>query len=67
MDALVAAAAKKAGIEIVVDEGKFNDDRAAMIDQLNAERVQAAYVAEHGPAPTEVGTAQQQGDALFRR
>lgn len=67
MDALVTAAAKKAGIEITVDMGKFNDDRAAMIEQLNAERVQAAYIAEHGPAPTEVGTAQQQGDALFRR
>jgi len=67
MDALVTAAAKKAGIEITVDVGKFNDDRAAMIEQLNAERVQAAYIAEHGPAPTEVGTAQQQGDALFRR
>ena len=67
MDALVMAAAKKAGIEITVDVGKFNDDRAAMIEQLNAERIQAAYIAEHGPAPTEVGTAQQQGDALFRR
>ena len=67
MDALVAMAAKKAGIELTEDVGKFNDDRAAMIEQLNAERIQAAYIAEHGPAPTEVGTAQQQGDALFRR
>ena len=67
MDALVAMAAKKAGIEIVVDEGKFNDDRAAMIEQLKEERIQAAYIAEHGPAPTEPGTAQQQGDALFKR
>ena len=67
MDALVALAAKKAGIDLSPDLGKLEDDRSAMIDQLNAERVQAAYIAEHGPAPESGGTAQEQGEALFRR
>ena len=66
LDAIVAAAAKKAGIEMVVDEGRIADERAQLIEQLNAEREAAAYAAEHGPPP-ELGTAQQQGDALFRR
>jgi len=67
MDALVAMAAKKAGLDTAPDLGKLEDDRSAMIEQLNAERVQAAYIAEHGPVPTEVGTVQEQGEALFRR
>ncbi len=66
LDALVTAAAKKAGVDTDVDDGKIVTERAQLIEQLHAERVAAAHLAEHGPAP-EVGTAQQQGDALFRR
>ncbi len=67
LDTLVLAAAKKAGVDTDVDEGKIGEERVALIEQLHAERVAAAHIAEHGPAPVEVGTAQQQGDALFRR
>ncbi len=67
LDALVTQAAKKAGIDTSIDLGKLGEDRSAMIEQLHAERAAAAHIAEHGPVPTEVGTAQQQGDALFRR
>ncbi len=66
LDALVIAAAKKAGVDTDVDDGKIVSERARLIEQLHAERVAAAHLAEHGPPP-EVGTAQQQGDALFRR
>ncbi len=66
LDALVTAAAKKAGVDTSIDDGKIVSERAQLIEQLHAERVAAAHLAEHGPAP-EVGTAQQQGDALFRR
>jgi len=66
LDALVTAAAKKAGVDTNVDEGKIGEERAQLIEQLHAERIAAAHLAEHGPAP-ELGTAQQQGDALFRR
>ena len=66
LDALVTAAAKKAGVDTSVDAVKLGEERAQLIEQLHAERVAAAYLAEHGPAP-ELGTAQQQGDALFRR
>ncbi|WP_226896028.1 DUF1013 domain-containing protein [Polymorphobacter sp. PAMC 29334] len=66
LDVLVLAAAKKAGVDTNIDEGKIVEERAQLIEQLHAERVAAAHIAEHGPAP-EVGTAQQQGDALFRR
>ena len=69
MDALVAAAAKKAGIDTSPDMGKLGEDRAALIEQLQAEREAAAHIAEHGePAPSAAsGTALEQGEALFRR
>ena len=67
LDALVALAAKKAGIVPAPDDGKIAGERVALIEQLNAERVAAAHALEHGVPPTELGTAQQQGDALFRR
>lgn len=66
MDALVAAAAKKAGIDTSVDMGKFAEERAALIEQLQAERTAAAHIAEHGE-PQPLGTALEQGEALFRR
>jgi hypothetical protein len=70
MDALVAAAAKKAGIDTSPNLEKLGEDRAALIEQLQAERVAAAYVAEHGepvPGAGSGGTALEQGEALFRR
>ncbi len=69
MDALVAAAAKKAGIDTSVDMGKLGEERAALIEQLQAERDAAAHVAEHGEPvlPGTGGTALEQGEALFRR
>ena len=68
MDALVSMAAKKAGIDTSPDLGKLGEDRAALIEQLQAERVAAAHVAEFGEAPvTGGGTALEQGEALFRR
>jgi hypothetical protein len=69
MDALVAAAAKKAGIDTSVDMGKLGEERAALIEQLQAERDAAAHIAEHGEpvVPGTGGTALEQGEALFRR
>ncbi|MBV8972377.1 MAG: DUF1013 domain-containing protein, partial [Sphingomonadaceae bacterium] len=65
LDAVVAAAVKKAGLETEADDGRMVRERQQLIEQLHAEREAAAHLAEHGPAP-EIGTAQQQGDALFR-
>jgi uncharacterized protein len=56
MDALVAAAAKKAGVDMSVDPEKAAADRAALISQLQAERL--AIV-----APPEELTA----ETLFKR
>ncbi len=66
MDALVSAAAKKAGIDISPDLGKLSEDRAALIEQLQAERETAAHIAEHGE-PVVANTALERGEALFRR
>jgi hypothetical protein len=69
LDAAVAQAAKKAGIQQVVDEGAIGEERAALIEQLRAERTAAAHAAEHPEeaAIQPVGTAHEQGEALFRR
>ena len=45
LDAIVAKAAKAAGLEPMVDT-KLDGDREALIDQLRSERVEAARVAE---------------------
>jgi hypothetical protein len=66
MDALVAAAAKKAGIDMSVDPEKAAADRAALINQLQAERHAAANAPET-PVSNTPGTALEQGEALFRR
>lgn len=66
MDALVAAAAKKAGIDMSVDPEKAAADRAALINQLQAERYAAANAPET-PVSNTPGTALEQGEALFRR
>ncbi len=73
MDALVTAAAKKAGIATEPDPEKLGEERAALIEQLHAERTAAAVLAEqiaNGEVPavsTGPGTALEQGEALFRR
>ena len=46
---------------------KLGEDRAALIEQLQAERTAAAYIAEHGEPVAHGGTALEQGEALFRR
>lgn len=70
LDALVAKAAKKAGIEnIVVEDGRLGSDRAALLEELRAERDDAARKAdallsgEEEPAAKEELTA----DTLFKR
>jgi len=61
LDALIAAAAKKAGI--VHEDRTFGADRDALIEQLRAEREAAAHAGEEGiPAPHEI-TAEN----LFRK
>lgn len=51
MDALVAAAAKKAGVDTSVDPTKVAEERAALINQLQAERL--AVVAPVEPLTAE--------------
>jgi len=68
LDALVARAAKKAGIEAPTDN-RIDGDRAALIEELRAERDAAAREAEAAlnaeeapPAPVELTR-----DSLFKR
>jgi hypothetical protein len=49
LDALVAKAAKKAGIVAPVDT-RFDGDRAALIEELKAERTAAHHAAEEAAA-----------------
>jgi hypothetical protein len=66
LDALVAKAAKAAGIEAPVDT-KFDGDREALIGQLRAERdaaARAAEAAENGEAPA--GPTEYTAETLFR-
>jgi len=71
MDALVSAAAKKAGIDTSPDLGKLGEDRAALVADLQAERVAAAAAAEAAAsgevAAPEPTTALERGEALFRK
>lgn len=57
LDAMVAAAAKKAGIDTSVDPEKAEAQRAALINQLQAERLAV------GTIPTEALTA----ETLFKK
>ncbi|WP_100207614.1 DUF1013 domain-containing protein [Sphingomonas elodea] len=52
LDALVAKAAKAAGIEAPTDT-RLEGDREALIEQLRAERYAASHVQEAGSAPIE--------------
>lgn len=65
MDALVSAAAKKAGIDTSIDPTLVDAERAALITQLQAERDAAA----NAPAEAAItgGTALERGEALFRK
>jgi uncharacterized protein len=62
LDALVAVAAKKAGIS--TEDTRLDADRAELLDQLRAEREAADHLAEHGEEakPVEI-TAEN----LFKR
>jgi len=57
LDAMVAAAAKKAGIDTSVDPEKAEAQRAALINQLQAERLAVGVI------PTEALTA----ETLFKK
>jgi hypothetical protein len=70
MDALVAAAAKKAGIDTSPNQEKLDEDKAALVASLQAEREAAAAAAEaalHAAEHPEPQTALERGEALFRR
>ncbi len=54
LDAIVARAAKKAGIEEVVDEGRIGNEREALIEQLRAERESAVKAASDAAQEAEV-------------
>ena len=67
LDALVAKAAKAAGIEAPTDT-RLEGDREALIEQLRAERTAAAHAAEageEGEAPT--GPIEHTAETLFRQ
>ncbi|WBY06271.1 DUF1013 domain-containing protein [Sphingomonas sp. 7/4-4] len=65
LDALVAKAAKAAGIEAPTDT-RLEGDREALIEQLRAERTAAANAAEAGEAGEEAGPVEHTAETLFR-
>ena len=68
LDAVVAKAAKAAGIEPGVDDGRFDQDRDALIVELRAQREAAAREAEAAHAAELAGEGGQESSAdnLFR-
>jgi uncharacterized protein len=54
LDGIVARAARKAGIEEEVDDGRLGDDRNALIEELRAERVAQAEAAAKAAQEAEV-------------
>jgi uncharacterized protein len=64
LDALVAKAAKAAGIEAPTDT-RLEGDREALIEQLRAERDAAAHAADDA-APGEAGPVEHTAETLFR-
>jgi uncharacterized protein len=62
LDALVAVAAKKAGLSI--EDTRLDADRAELLDQLRAERDAAEYAAEHGEV---IPAAELTAETLFKR
>jgi hypothetical protein len=65
LDALVAKAAKAAGIEAPVDT-KLEGDREALLGQLRAERDAAARAAEAGDDGVPEGPTEYTAETLFR-
>ena len=65
LDALVAKAAKAAGIEAPVDN-RLEGDREALIEQLRAERVAAANAAEAAENGEEAGPVEHTAESLFK-
>lgn len=66
LDALVAKAAKAAGLEAPTDT-RLEGDREALIEQLRAERTAAANAAEAGEAGEETGPIEHTAETLFRQ
>ncbi|MDV3457962.1 DUF1013 domain-containing protein [Sphingomonas sp. HF-S4] len=66
LDALVAKAAKAAGIEAPTDT-RLEGDREALIEQLRAERTAAANAAEAGEGAEETGPVEHTAETLFRQ
>jgi hypothetical protein len=54
LDAIVARAARKAGIEEEIDDGRLGDDRNALIEELRAEREAHAKAAAEAAQEAEV-------------
>ncbi len=66
LDALVARAAKAAGIEAPTDT-RLEGDREALIEQLRAERTAAANAAEAGEGGEDAGPVEHTAETLFRQ
>ncbi|HEX8363745.1 MAG TPA: DUF1013 domain-containing protein [Allosphingosinicella sp.] len=68
LDAVVAKAAKAAGIEPGANDGRMEQDREALIEELRAERDTAARAAEAAHAAELAGESGQatSADDLFR-
>jgi uncharacterized protein len=54
LDAIVAKAAKKAGLEEAADDSRLGDDREALIEELRAEREAASKAASEAAQEAEV-------------
>ncbi|HWK35715.1 DUF1013 domain-containing protein [Sphingomonas sp.] len=65
LDALVAKAAKAAGLEAPTDE-RLAGDREALIEQLRAERDQATRDAEAAESGEATGPVEHTADTLFK-
>ncbi len=66
LDALVAKAAKAAGIEAPTDT-RLEGDREALLEQLRAERTAAANAAEAGEAGEDAAPVEHTAETLFRQ
>lgn len=67
LDAAVAKAAKAAGIQASVQDARIDEDRAALIEELRAERETATREAEAALAAEEAGAAGEPSvDDVFR-
>ena len=66
LDAIVAKAAKAAGIEPALHDSRLEGDRDALIEELRRERDAAARDAEAAHAAEATETGQSLGDSLFK-